>query len=182
MGGGLGLRTATSGYSDRVTGTAAGLEGSALLGNAFLSVNYLDGTLAPGGNLAKRDVVDGRVDAGVRPAPWLSIGGGGHLRAYATGAATERWVLWEVRARAALGLINRVAHGHVELWRAFAASVNLPQPFGHAQGGAIGVTIQPPATPWQLGLDYQVDDVEFDGAGQRETLEAVTVRVGLAVP
>ena len=182
LGGGLGLRTATPGYTDRVTGTAAGLEGNALLGKAFLDASYLDGTLAAGGGLASRDVVDGRVDAGLHPAPWLAIGGGAHLRAYATGAATERWVLWEVRTRATLGLINHLAEGEVELWRALAATVNLPQPFGHAQGGSIGLTIRPPATPWQVGLDYQVDDLEFAGAGQRETLEAVTVRVGLAVP
>jgi len=182
IGGGLGLRTAAPGYTDRVTGTVAGVEGRALFGKTFLDLSYLDGTLGPGGSPASRDVVDGRADAGIRPAQWLTIGGGAHLRAYATGAATERWVLWEVRARAALSLINRVARGDVELWRALGATVNIPQPFAHAQGGAVGLTIQPPATPWQVGLDYQVDDVEFGGAGPRQTLEAVTVRLGWAIP
>jgi hypothetical protein len=183
VGGGVGLHSAVSAFSDHVTGPAFGVEGGAGMGMLFLDVRYLDGSLSPGvENLANHDVVDGRVDAGARPLPWLALDAGPHLRAYGGGGVTERWVLWELRGRADVSLISGIASGHLELSRALAASVNVPQPVDYAQGGAIGLTVRPGRAPYRLGLDYEIDDAEFTGVARHETFEAVFLHVGVALP
>src|SRR4029077_13045328 len=88
--------------------------GSAFLGQGALSlrrlqltVSYLQGALDPDGALgASRPLVEGTVLLGVRVLDWLTLETGPHARAYTLTAVTERWLFWELRARASSAFVG----------------------------------------------------------------------------
>lgn len=171
------------GYGEHLTGSAGGFEGTVRFGRVIVDLAYLDGALSPGAaGLADQDVVDARVDVGVRMFGWLTLDGGPHERAYGTGAATERWTQWELRSRADVPLIPGLVSGHLGLWRTVAVSGNAGEAVDYAQGGTAGVMLGPASAAYRVGLDYELDDTELGGGNDRAVLEAVVLHVGVAVP
>jgi hypothetical protein len=71
---------------------------------------------------------------------------------------------------------------YLELWRALATQVNLPSGAGRFQGAEAGVTFQPPQQRVWLRLSYRMDDALFGGPGGNETMEAITLSGGIAIP
>src|SRR5713101_8939863 len=137
------VRSAVPAGIDQFTGSAFLGQGALAMGRVELSVSYLQGTLNhDGGSPAGRDLVEGTVLLGVRALDWLTLEGGPHARAYTLTGSTQRWLFWELRARAGTAFVGSAAQGYVELWRALAADANVPEPFDHAQGGEVGMILR----------------------------------------
>ena len=130
----------------------------------------------------QRDLVQGTLFVGGRPAPWLEITAGPVVRAYVTNSTTERWVFWQARARFDAPIVVGQLGTYLEVWRALASQVNLPIGAGRVQGGEAGVVFQPPQQRVWLRLSYRLDDALFGGPGGNETMEAITLSGGIAIP
>ena len=128
------------------------------------------------------DLVQGTVFVGGRPAPWLEITAGPVVRAYVTDSTTERWVFWQARARFDAPIVVGQLGTYLEVWRALSSQVNLPIGAGRVQGGEAGVVFQPPQQRVWLRLSYRMDDALFGGPGGNETMEAITLSGGMAIP
>jgi hypothetical protein len=171
------------------TGIARGaLRGPALAAEARVYVRglivgggILEGRLQPVvGPGAQRDLVQGTVFVGARPLPWLELSAGPVVRAYVTDSASERWVLWQARARVDAPIVAGSVASYAELWRTVASDVSLGPGAGRVQGGEAGVLFQPPQTRFWVRLAYRVDDALV--TARSETVEAVLVSVGVGLP
>lgn len=173
------------------TGVARGaMRGPAVAAEARL---YVRGLLVGGGILesrlpplvgpaAQRDMVQATVFVGARPLPWLELSAGPVVRAYVTDSASERWVLWQARARVEAPIVAGSLASYAELWRTLASDVSLGPGAGRVQGGEAGVLYQPPETRFWLRLAYRVDDALVGAMARSETVEAVLVSVGVGLP
>jgi len=162
------------------SGTAFLGAGSLALGRVSLDVSYLQGKLDPAATVAggtSRDLIEGTVMLGLRPTGWLTLAGGPHARAYTLSSGTQRWVFWEVRARAATAFVGSAARGYVELWRALSASANVPEQFDHAQGGEAGMILRLARAPLEARLGYRIDTAVLQS--RKETVDGVVIGVGL---
>jgi hypothetical protein len=167
--------------TSQLTGQVFGGQGALAFGRFGLDVSYVQGTVSPdGGAGAGFDLVEGRVRLAVRPVDWLTLSGGPHARSYGLLGGTQRWVFWEVGARASGAFIGRAARGYVEFWRAVTTSVNVPEPFDHAQGGEAGMLVHLSDSPFEVRLAYRLDHAVLGGGTRRETVEGVVLAVGLA--
>jgi len=174
----LRLRTEVPADTQVLTGLAFRIDGGAGLGPVRIDVEYAQGSLSSAGaTVPREDIVDGHAMLGVRPLPWVTLDAGPHVRAYAIGGATQRWVLWEVRARAEGALIPGVITGFVGAWHAVSGSVNLPDSFDHAQGGEVGARLRPTRLPLAVELAYTIDATALGGVGRRAILEGLTVGI-----
>ena len=168
--------------NEALKGLAAGLQGRLLLHRFWLEAAYTQGRLsADGVAAAPRDLVDGTLFAAIQPRPWLTIKTGPRLRAYVAPAADEHWAMWEVHARAGGPAIFGSVRGYAELWFALASSVNTDQGSGGAGGGEAGITFQVPLTRLRGRLVYAVDQAKMKSGTRSETLESVSLSVGLGV-
>jgi len=177
------VRSAVPAGVEEWSGTAFLGQGALTLGRLSLNVSYLQGTLDPAGVGAAttgRDLVEGTVLLGIRPAAWLTLRGGPHARAYTLTGGTQRWLFWEVGARAATAFVGSAVQGYAELWRAVSADANVPEPFDHAQGGEAGMILRLARAPLQARVGYRIDHAELGGGTRRETVDGVVVGVGLA--
>lgn len=164
------------GVADQLSGAAVGGEGRLVLGRWRLGVSYLQGRLDPQSGSATataRDVVEGNALLGFRPAEWLTLRAGLRGRAYALTGGTQRWLLWTVGARAERPFVGSAVNGYVELWRAVSADVNVPQPFGHAQGGEVGMVARLARMPLDLRLAYRIDNAVLANGARRETVDGL---------
>jgi hypothetical protein len=171
------VRSTTGEFS----GTAFLGAGSLALGRLSLDVSYLQGKLDPAATVAggtSRDLIEGTVMLGLHPTDWLTLAGGPHARAYTLASGTQRWVFWEVRARAATAFVGSAARGYVELWRALSASANVPEQFDHAQGGEAGMILRLARAPLEARLGYRIDTAVLQS--RKETVDGVVVGVGLS--
>jgi len=166
---------------DQFTGSAFLGQGALALGRVELSVSYLQGTLNPdGGTAAARDLVEGTVRLGFRALDWLTLETGPHARAYTLAASTQRWLFWELRARAAREFVGSTVRGYAELWRAISADANVPEPFDHAQGGEVGMVVRLARAPVTARIGYRIDHAVLGGGTRKETVDGVVIGVGLA--
>ncbi len=171
------LPTGTTEFS----GAAVGGQGSVSLGRLDFSLSYVQGKIDPvAASGAGHDLVEGSILAGIHPASWLRLAVGPHARAYQLTGGTQRWVFWELRARAAGAFIGSAARGYVELWRALSTSVNVPEPLDHAQGGEAGMVVHLARAPLDLRLAYRIDHAVLGGGSRLETVDGVVVAVGLS--
>jgi hypothetical protein len=171
------VRSTTGEFS----GTTVLGAGSLALGRLSLDVSYLQGKLDPAAAVAggtSRDLIEGTVMLGLHPTDWLTLAGGPHARAYTLSSGTQRWVFWEVRARAATAFVGSAARGYVELWRALSASANVPEQFDHAQGGEAGMILRLARAPLEARLGYRIDTAVLQS--RTETVDGVVVGVGLS--
>jgi hypothetical protein len=175
------VRSELPGRTDQFTGAALGGQGSVSLGRLDLSVSYVQGKIDPvAASGPGHDLVEGSMLLGIHPTSWLRLATGPHARAYALTGGTQRWVFWELRLRAAGAFIGSAARGYVELWRALSASVNVPEPFDHAQGGEAGMVVHLARAPLDLRLAYRIDHAVLGGGTRLETVDGVVVAVGLS--
>jgi len=175
-------RLARTGALERVwTGPVMGARGSATFRRFTLEGLYGQGSLTPeAGTLGDgEDLVDGALQLRFQVRPWISVGGGPHLRAYVTPAGSSRWVRFEGRARAEGEIVNGIAFAHFEGWYAFGASTNVQGGGSGAQGGEAGLTVLLPRTPFALALAYTADRANFANGGS-EFLEGVRFSVVFA--
>jgi hypothetical protein len=173
--------------SGQFSGTVVGGDGTLSFGRLELAVRYVQGKVDSVGASAAaggggHDLVEGSVLLGARPLSWLTIATGPHARSYTLTSGTQRWVFWELRARAAGAFIGSAARGYVELWRALSADVNVPESFDHAQGGEAGMIIRFARAPLQARVAYRMDHTVLKSAlgGTRlETVDGLIVGFGL---
>ncbi|OLC34364.1 MAG: hypothetical protein AUH81_12445 [Candidatus Rokubacteria bacterium 13_1_40CM_4_69_5] len=175
------LGTQILGARESQSGPIFGGEAGLGLGPVTLGAGYLEGRLQPGssGTPKGRDLVEARIFVSARPVPWLTLSAGPRVRAFVTDSATERWVLWQVRARAQNALASTPLQTYIELWRALSARVNLPEPVDHVQGGEAGVVLRPRGSAVWLRLGYRVDGAQLGGGSRSESVEAVSFAVGI---
>jgi len=163
-------------------GPTFGVQAGLSLAKFTLSAQYLEGRLQPRSgspDTVSRDLVEARLLLGVRPVPWLSLGVGPHIRAFVFDTTTVRWVMWQARVRAQGALPSTSLETYVELWYALSATVNLPAPVDHVQGGEAGVVLRPRRSAVWLRLGYRVDGAQLASGGQTESVEAVSFAVGI---
>ena len=171
--------------SGQFSGAVVGGDGTLSFGRLELAFRYVQGKVDSVGATAAsagHDLVEGSVLLGARPLSWLTIATGPHARSYTLTSGTQRWVFWELRARAAGAFIGSAARGYVELWRALSADVNVPESFDHAQGGEAGMIIRFARAPLQARVAYRMDHTVLKSAlgGTRlETVDGLMVGFGL---
>jgi hypothetical protein len=154
-----------------------------MLGRVSLAVSYLQGKLdpapAPGAGALRDQLVEGAVLLGVHPTGWLTLAGGPHARAYAlTRGGSERWLFWELRARAATEFVGTAVRGYAELWRTVSGDVNVPEQFDHAQGGEAGMILRLARAPLEARVAYRIDNAVLQT--RTETVDGVLIGVGLS--
>jgi hypothetical protein len=164
-------------------GTAFLGEGSLTLGRISLAVGYLQGKLdpapAPSAGAFRDQLVEGTVLLGVHATDWLLLEGGPHARAYAlTRGGTERWLFWELRARASTAFIGTAVRGYAELWRTVAGDANVPEPLDYAQGGEAGMIMRLARAPLEARVAYRIDNAVLQT--RTETVDGVVIGVGLS--
>lgn len=158
----------------RDVATAQLLTGQILGANAAVSFRrlqlegqYAEGSLTPDGVVIAdaEDFVEARLLARVRVLPWLSVGGGPHLRAFVTPSGTARWSRLEAHTRVEGELIAGLAQLRVDTWYAFSTDVNVQDGGDGALGGEAGLTIRVPGTPTALHVSYVADQASFANGG-----------------
>src|SRR5207249_4858592 len=155
-------------------------QGALAIRRLKLTVSYLQGTLDPDGALgASRPMVHGTGLFGVRALDWRTLQTGPHARAYTLTGGTERWLFWELRARAATAFVGSAVRGYAELWRAVAADVNVPESFDHAQGGEAGMIVRLARAPLEGRIGYRIDHAVLGGGTRLETVDGVVIGVGV---
>jgi hypothetical protein len=160
-------------------GGAYGFTGSVRLGRVALDVRYAQGTLQPADRQSTaRDIVEGSVALRFAATSWLSLQLGPHARRYDTPSGAERWVTWQLGTRGDFVIAGPGVRGHALLWRGTGLDVNVPPGSGSARGGEVGFTIDGPRSFW-LDLSYGIDQARVRDVARRETVEAVTVTVGV---
>ena len=180
--GGLSIVSTRVRGTDQLTGTVLAGQGALTLGRVELALGYVQGKIGPGGTSGVgQNRLKGLAWLGVRPASWPPWAGGPHARSYTlTGGTQLRWVFWELRARASSAFVGSAGRGYLELWRALSATVNVPEPFDHAQGGEAGMVVHLARAPLELRLGYRIDHAVLGGGTRLETVDAVVIGVGLS--
>ncbi len=174
------FRTGANATGALSSGYAAGGRAALELGPVALAARYTQGRLSPDtGGAPALDLVEGSLFAAVRPATWLRLEVGPHLRAFVTPGATERWVLWEGRAFVEAPIVTDVLRASVGGWSALAASVNVGPGAGGASGGEAGLALRLEGSPLVFRLSYTVDHATLRSGGGAETLEMVKISLGL---
>ncbi|HEU5261104.1 MAG TPA: hypothetical protein VFU41_06725 [Gemmatimonadales bacterium] len=174
------VRSRLPGTTRAWSGAAFGGEGSLGLGRVRLTANYSQGTLNPdGGTEPSRDVVEGSAMLSVRLLRGLRLAGGPRARTYVFAGGTQRWLFWELRARAEGMFIGSAVSGHAELWRAVSTDVNVLERLDHAQGGEAGMTVHLSRLV-DARLAYRIDHAVLGGGSRVETVDGLVVGMGLA--
>lgn len=165
---------------ETLRGPALAGDGRLAIGRIVLGAGYLEARLEPdGGTAPPRDLVEGRAFLGAEPWPWISVTAGPMVRAYVTDLAIERWVLWQARARVQGPLLRTTLATYVELWRALSSRVNLPDAVDRVQGGEAGVVYRPPHGSLWMRFAYRIDDAALGRGYRGETVEALSLTVGV---
>jgi hypothetical protein len=163
-----------------LSGAVFGAQGTLSVGRLLLHVAYLQGTLNPDSGIgSSRDFIEGRALLGFRALPWLTVQTGPHARAYVIGGTTQRWLLWIVGARAEGAFIGSAGRGYAEVWRAVSGDASVPERFGHAQGGEVGMLARLTRLPLEVRFAYRIDRAVLGGGSRLETVDGVVVAVSL---
>jgi hypothetical protein len=174
------IRTRLPTGAVELSGPLFGGRGTLALGRLLFDADYLQGKVNPdGGNASSRDLVEGRASLGFRPISWLVLKAGPHARAYVTASGTQRWLFWELRARAEGMFIGSTVRGYAELWRAASAEVSVPESFDYAQGGEAGMIVRLARLPLEARIAYRIEHAALGGGSRLETVEGVVAGVVL---
>ena len=176
------FRSAVPGRGEALSGLVLGVRARTSFRAVSLEASYAQGRLSAGeGSGPSRSVVDGSLFVSTLPVPWLTLKAGPQLRAYVAPGGTERWVMWEFRARAETPIASPALslRAHVEVWAALVSSVNADPGAAGARGGQAGMVMGLPRSPLWLRLSYAVDQVKMKDNARTEALEAVVLTIGL---
>lgn len=184
-----------------LTGLLGGFEGGAALGRIVLRAGYLQGAISPTGpGDWRHDVVESFASLGVRVVRGLELSLGGQGRVYVTEPISERWVVWQLRARWEGPLMDTRARAWTEFWGSAGGDVNtvdvfrglsptpgylirgdgLPvdQAFKGARGGTVGVSYRfSPGAP-VLKMGYTITESRLAIGGYRDTMEGLVFSIG----
>ncbi len=189
---GMRLNSQTGPSTQKWSGAAFGFQSQFLyLNRITVDVGYWQGKLN-GVQTGDRDVVEGFAQIGARPLDWLSLRVGPHAWTYVSDAGTQRWFLWEGRARAQ-GQVLPAVQSYLEVWKVFSANVNVPQAFQTGMGGEGGLSLRirdvpliPERLPVRIRLAYGIERVRMNGTlaqGSRaEVLDRLTLALGVEAP
>jgi hypothetical protein len=185
------------------SGTTFGGEGGIAWQFLSLRAGYAQGTLSTdGAQSLTHDYVESHAAVGVRLVPGFELVGGLLGRAFVTTEGTQRWTLWQLRARYEAPLFTPMVRGYAELWRAASGEVDSPairrndqdllgivrlrlgrasiaDAFQSAGGGAVGIVVRPSNGPFALRLGYAIDETRLGAQDYRSTVEGFTLSVGL---
>lgn len=165
---------------EALSGTVFGGEARVNLWRVVLEAGYAQGRVQPdSAGPVRRDVVDGRLFLGNRPWRGLSLKVGPHARAYLTNSGTQRWFFWEARLRGERPIVGTTVRGYAEIWHALTGSVNVVEAFDGAQGGEAGMVVTPPRSPAWGRLAYGIERAKLGRGWRLETVEGLTLTVGL---
>jgi len=179
------FRSAVPTGREALSGAVLGLRARISGSRVSLEAAYAQGRLsASAGSGPSRSIVDGSLFVSTKPLPWLTLKAGPQLRAYSAPGGTERWVLWESRARAETPIASPALalRAHIELWAALASSVNADPGAAGARGGQAGMALRLPGSPLWMRLSYVVDQERMKNGARTEALETVVLTVGLGGP
>ena len=155
------------------SGTVLGVSGSVRVDRFELDLRYLEGSLDT------RDLVEGAAAVRFATTSWLTLQSGPQIRRYSMPAGAERWVTWQLGARAETPILNSIVHGHAMLWQGLGLSVNVPPGSGSSRGGELGVTLAVPNGPFWFGLAYRFDKAALNNSSRRESVNALTLTGGV---
>jgi hypothetical protein len=186
---GMGMRVnSTSGATtQRLSGAVFGFQGAMRFHGRFgVDLGYWQGQLDPASTgAATRDVAEGYALLGVRPLGWMTLSVGPHAWTYISNAGTQRWFLWEARARAE-GAILPAVHSYLELSDVLHAGVNVPQSFSSGFGGEGGLILRirdvpgiPEAHPLHIRLGYGIERVRLAGGVRTEIVDHLSLAISL---
>jgi len=160
------------------SGTAWGVDGAFGFGPATLAVRYLEGSLASDDASTETDLVEGEVILWIAPVRWAALGAGPHARAYVQAGGTERWTMWEVRARGNAQLTGTLtAYG--ELWTVLGSGLPVTGSLDRGLGLEGGLRIVFGRLPFSAQLRYRVNQLAVADGGRLETLEQLGIAVGI---
>jgi hypothetical protein len=138
-----------------------------------VGVRYMQGWLQ------SRHLAEGAAVLRFVATPGLTLHSGPQIRRYETTAGAERWVTWQLGARAEAPIIATSVRGHAMWWGGPVLSVNVPPGSGTTLGGELGVTVDMTRGPFWFGLAYGIDQASVKGATRRETVKTLTLTAGL---
>ena len=161
------------------SGNVIGVRGAYDVGRMTVSASYVQGSVSPAGGGAATDIVDGEVIIWVAPVHWVAVGGGPHARAFVEEGGTERWLLWELRARTETAIVGSTVHAYVEGWRVMGASIPSPDTLDHAWGLEGGFSVAFGRVPVSAQLHYRVEQQVASGGTRKETQNRLGIGVGI---
>lgn len=174
------FRGTTPGGEEALTGVLAGGRARFTVGSYALEVQYVQGHLSSdSGTTAARTYVDGSVFVAFRATPWLVLKAGPHFRAYVAPGGTERWALWECRARMEAPIVPGTLRAHVEGWASLVSGVNADPGAAGARGGEVGMVLHVAQSPLLVRLAYTVDQEAMRSSVRTEVLETVILSIGI---
>ena len=165
----------------KLKGIGVGGEGELTWGPAFLRGNIGWASLEPdGGPAVDTDYLEAFASLGAELLPGFTIGAGPHIWRYDRSTGTESWSLWELRGRYEAPIVRSLVGAHVEVWGGALGGADGPQPIDNGRGGVAGLSVHPAASRFGARLSYSIDQVLFESAARRETVERVTLGVTFA--
>lgn len=167
-----------SGFDVRRTGVLLDGRGTLAAGPLQLSLDYRQGSLGTANPVNDRTLVEGRALLGLRLARWVLIELGPLARAYITPGGTERWLLWEGNARFEAQVLGPSVRTYAVLSRVLGSNLAA---FGNGQAGAAGLTVRLGRSPLSAQLGYWVNQANLSGGLRVETLQGVSVALGLTL-
>ena len=171
------VRAHSEGGLPSASGMALGAAGAARFGRFELGIEYLEGSLDT------RDLVEGAAALRFVTTPWLTLHAGPYVRHYdsSLGGGAERWMMWQLGARAEAPIAGTSVRGHAMLWQGLGLSVNVPTGAGTARGGELGATLMT-SGPFRFGIAYSFDHASVHGASRSETVHTVLLTAGVRTP
>jgi hypothetical protein len=167
---------------EALRGAVVGGEAQLQLGRVSFRAGYREGSVRPYSDAAARDYADGHAFIMVTTVPGLIVSAGPHARAYITDVGTQRWLLWTIRLRGEGDLISPSIGGHFEVWTTVSARVNVTEAFDRATGGEVGMTVQFSGSPIWARLSYAIERARLGGGGRFETVEDMSLVLGVRRP
>lgn len=159
------------------SGTVLGMSASVRYDRFEVGVRYMQGWLQ------NRHLAEGAAALRFVTTPWLTLHTGPQIRRYETPAGAERWVTWQLGARAEAPIVATTVRGHAMWWGGPVLSVNVPPLVsGTTLGGELGVTVDMTRGPFWFGMAYGIDQASVRGTTRRETVKTLTITAGLRRP
>lgn len=179
----LRVRSDLGTVEERLAGVGIGLAGGIGLGPLRLEGRYVRGT-ADGDSpaFAERDVIEVEALAGLRVHPSITLKAGPHGRAYTTEAGTRRLIFLEGRFRAETPMVPERAAVYVELWGSVLGSTNMSNDFRDGHGGEVGLVVFASGRQLFGRVAYRVDRGTGDDPSYVDTIEYVTLALGVRLP
>lgn len=164
-------------------GIGIGGEGVLTWGAAFLRGSIAWADLNPdAGPAVETQYMEAFASLGAELLPGLTIGTGPHIWRYDRSDGTESWSLWELRGRYEASVMRPSIRAYLEGWGGALGGADGPQPIDNGRGGAAGLIVHPTGGQLGLRLSYSIDQVLFDSAARRETVERVSFGLSFAYP